>query len=161
MLYEHGLGEDCGATSAGGIGDQCYTDNECFPGLSCESGICTEFVIFPDIENDLGPEEVATDADQEILISWDLIYQLELSTGYFFDDITAVSYRMRVEPGLRRAIVKYRAVDPFWGGDENLATQELYFLAKLYQLPDTNEGIIVDKTRIFDVTANSAIPGNF
>ena len=159
MLYEHGLGETCGAINAGGIGDQCSTDNECLPSLLCESNICTEFIVFP--EEDLGPEKQVTDADREILNEWDLIYQLELSTGYFFDDITAVSYRSKVVPGLRQAIVKYHAVDPFWGGDENLAdVDELYFLAKLYQLPDTNEPIVVDKTLIHGVTADSAIPDN-
>ena len=150
MLYEHGLGETCGATNAGGIGDQCSTDNECLPSLLCESNICTEFIVFP--EEDLGPEKQVTDADREILNEWDLIYQLELSTGYFFDDITAVSYRSKVVPGLREAIVKYRAEDPFWGGDE------LYLLAKLYQFADTNESIQVEKTLIHGVTANSAIP---
>jgi len=160
MLYEHGLGDSCGATIAGGIGDQCRADNECLPSLLCESGICTEFIVFP--EEDLGPEKEATPTDNEILTDWDLVYQLEMSTGYFFDDITAVSYRSKVVPGLRQAIVKYRAEDPFWGGDENLAAvHELYFLAKLYQLPETSEPIIVDKTLIHGVTANSAIPDNF
>lgn len=160
MLYEHGLGESCGATIAGGIGDQCSTDNECLPSLLCESGICTEFIVFP--EEDLGPEKEATPTDNEILTDWDLIYQLEMSTGYFFDDITAVSYRSKVVPGLRQAIVKYRAEDPFWGGNENLTgVHELYFLAKLYQLAESNEPIIVDKTLIHGVTANSAIPDNF
>lgn len=158
MLYEHGLGETCGATNAGGIGDQCSTDNECLPSLLCESNICTEFIVSP--EEYLGPEKEATDADREILGEWDLINQLEMSTGYFFDEITAVSYRSKVVPGLRAAIVKYRAEDPFWGGDENHALDELYFLAKLYQLPDTNEPIVVDKTLIHGVTANSAIPDN-
>ena len=158
MLYEHGLGETCGATNAGGIGDQCSTDNECLPSLLCESNICTEFIVSP--EEYLGPEKEATDADREILGEWDLIYQLEMSTGYIFDEITAVSYRSKVVPGLRAAIVKYRAEDPFWSGDENHDLDELYFLAKLYQLPDTNEPIVVDKTLIHGVTADSAIPDN-
>lgn len=65
MLYEHGLGENCGATSVGGIGDQCSADNQCLPGLLCESGICSEFIVIPGMfEDDFGPEEVATDADQ-------------------------------------------------------------------------------------------------
>lgn len=84
-----------------------------------------------------------------------------MSTNYFFDDITAISYRYRVFPGFREAIVKYRAEDPFWGGDENLAsTQELFFLAKLYQLADTNEPIQVEKTLIYNISSDSAIPDN-
>ena len=75
-----------------------------------------------------------------------------MSTDSFFVNITAVSYRSKVVPGLREAIVKYRAEDSFWGGDE------LYFLAKLYQFADTNEPIQVEKTLIHGFTANSAIP---